>query len=146
MQSTLINGSARNNPMISVIEDDSSVREAIEFLLQSAGMECQSFDSAEQFLGKFTPCLNDLIVLDLNLPGISGCELLKKIESHGWKVQVIVATAFDDPYSREMCRQYGALAYLRKPVDGVALIDIIRYNLPISTIDKNQKHHIKLKF
>ena len=144
MQSTLKDGSERKGLMISVIEDDHSVREAIETLLQSAGMQCQSFGSAEQFLAEFIPCQEDTIVLDLNLPGISGCDLLKKIDAQTNKFRIIVTTAFDDPVSRELCRQYGVLAYLRKPVDGVALIDIIRYNLPMSTIDKNKPYNIKI--
>jgi FixJ family two-component response regulator len=144
MLSKVTEGSNKKNSMISVIEDDSSVRESIEILLQSVGMECQSFACAEQFLAEFIPCLEDIIVLDLNLPGISGCDLLQTIDFQANKIQIIVTTAFDDPVSRELCRQYGVLAYLRKPVDGMALIDIIRYSLTMSTIDNNKRDKIKI--
>lgn len=117
--------------MISIIEDDLSVREAIEVLLKSAGMEYQSFDSAEQFLSGFMPCQGDIIVLDLNLPGMNGCDLLKKIKPDGIKIQVIVTTAFDDLASRKLCKQYGVKAFLRKPVDGEVLIDSIKYHIQI---------------
>ena len=115
--------------MISIIEDDLSVREAIETLLKSVRMNYQSFNSAEQFLSGFKPCLVDIIILDLNLPGMNGCDFLKKIKHDGLKIQVIVTTAFDDLVSRELCRQYGVKAFLRKPVDGEALIDLINFNL-----------------
>jgi FixJ family two-component response regulator len=115
--------------MISIIEDDLSVREGIEMLLNSAGIIYQSFESAEQFLQGFTPCQKDILVLDLNLPGINGCDLLEKLKPDGIKIQVIVTTAFDDPTSRELCKQYGVKAFLRKPVDGEALIDIIMFNM-----------------
>jgi FixJ family two-component response regulator len=115
--------------MISIIEDDLSVREAIETLLKSVGMKYQSFDSAEQFLTGFNPCLEDIIILDLNLPGMNGCDLLKEIKPDGIKIKVIVTTAFDDLVSRELCRQYGVKAFLRKPVDGEALIDLINFNM-----------------
>jgi FixJ family two-component response regulator len=115
--------------MISIIEDDLSVREAIEVLLKSAGMKYQSFDSAEQFLFGFKPCQKDFIILDLNLPGMNGCDLLKKISPDGINIQVIVTTAFDDPTSRKLCKQHGVKAFLRKPVDGEVLIDLINFNM-----------------
>jgi FixJ family two-component response regulator len=117
--------------MISIIEDDLSIREAIEVLLKSAGMKYQSFDSAEQFLTESKPCVEDILVLDLNLPGMNGCDLLKKISYGGIKIHVIVTTAFDDPTSRKLCKQYGVTAFLRKPVDGEALIDLIKYHIQI---------------
>jgi len=115
--------------MISIIEDDLSVREAIEALLNSAGMKYQSFENAEEFLSGFKPCKKDILVLDLNLPGMNGCDLLKKLNLDGNKIQVIVTTAFDDPVSRELCRKNGVKAFLRKPVDGEALIDLINFNM-----------------
>jgi FixJ family two-component response regulator len=117
------------DPMISIIEDDLSVREAMEVLLKSAGMKYQSFDSAEQFLAGFSSCKQDFIVLDLNLPGMNGCDLLKEIKPDGINIQVIVTTAFDNQESRKLCKQYGVKAFLRKPVDGEALIDLIKYNI-----------------
>jgi FixJ family two-component response regulator len=115
--------------MISIIEDDLSVREAMEVLLKSAGLIFQSFGSAEQFLSGFKPSLQDIIILDINLPGINGCDLLKKISSDANKIQVIVTTAFDDPVSRKLCKQYGVQAFLRKPVDGEALLDLIKFHI-----------------
>jgi FixJ family two-component response regulator len=115
--------------MISIIEDDLAVREAMELLLKSAGLINQSFESAEQFLSGFKPCQEDFIILDLNLPGMSGCDLLKKISTKEMNMQIIVTTAFDTPCNRELCKQYGVKAFLRKPVDGEALIDLIRFNI-----------------
>jgi FixJ family two-component response regulator len=115
--------------MISIIEDDLSVREAMEELLKSARLTYQSFDSSEQFLSGFKPCQADIIILDLNLPGMNGCDLLKKLNPDGIKIQVIVTTAFDDPGSRKLCKQYGVKAFMRKPVDGEGLIDLIKYTM-----------------
>jgi FixJ family two-component response regulator len=120
--------------MISIIEDDVSVRKAVEALLQSAGMEYQSFGSSEEFLSGFSPDAENILVLDLNLPGISGYDLLKKIVLDKTDIQVIVTTAFDEPGSREFCINHGVKAYFRKPVDGEALIDIIKfYQHPLQT-------------
>jgi FixJ family two-component response regulator len=113
--------------MIYLIEDDKSVRRAFELFLKSAGMKYISYESAAEFLSGFKQGLDDTLVLDLNLPGMSGCDLLKKLDLDGVHIPVIVITASDDPNSREYCKQYGVKVYLRKPVDGEALIDIIRY-------------------
>jgi len=59
---------------------------------------------------------------------MSGCDLLAELDRQGIHLPVIVVTAFDDATSREKCRQYGVKDYLRKPVDGETLIDIIQYN------------------
>ena len=77
------------------------------------------------------PTVNDLLVLDLSMPGMSGEDLLKKFSLEGLLIPVIVVTAFDDPQSREYCKQYGVKAYMRKPVDGEALIDFIKYSMSL---------------
>jgi FixJ family two-component response regulator len=117
--------------MISIVEDDVSVREAIEAFLKSAGLKSISYGSAEEFLSGYIPDTNDILILDLNLPGISGYDLLKKLRHNKMNLQVIVTTAFDEPGSRDFCRQYAVKAYLRKPVDGEALIDLIKYSMPV---------------
>ena len=117
--------------MIYVIDDDISVRRAFEFFLESAELEYQSFESATSFLSGMKPTVNDLLVLDLYMPGMSGEDLLKKFKSEGLLIPVIVVTAFDDPQSREYCMQYGVKAYMRKPVDGEALIDFINYSMSL---------------
>jgi FixJ family two-component response regulator len=113
--------------MIAIVEDDVSVREAVEALFQSAGLECQSFGSSEDFLSGFRPGVKNILVLDLNLPGISGYDLLKRIVLDKMDISVIVTTAFDENDSREFCMNYGVKAYFKKPVDGETLLDIVNY-------------------
>ena len=114
--------------MVYLVDDDKSVRRAFELFLKSAGLDFRSFGSANDFLAVYKQGLQDTLVLDLNLPGMSGCDLLTELDRQGIHLPVIVVTAFDDATSREKCRQYGVKAYLRKPVDGETLIDIIQYN------------------
>jgi CheY-like chemotaxis protein len=111
--------------MIYLIDDDISIRRAFGVFLKSAGMHFKSCETAKEFLSLFTPGLKDIIVLDLHLPGMSGLDLLEKLKNDEKHIPVIVVTAFDDPESRERCREYGVKAYLRKPVDGEALIDLL---------------------
>lgn len=116
--------------MIYLIDDDKSVNLALGLFLQSADYAYQSFENAEKFLSVFHAKPNDLLVLDMHLPGMQGCDLLKKLKTEGIALPVIIVTANDHPTSRECSREYGVLAFLRKPADGEALIDIIRYHLP----------------
>jgi FixJ family two-component response regulator len=115
--------------MIFIVDDDINVRMGFELLLKSAGYDSASFGSVEAFASEYRPGNNDLLLLDMHLPGMNGCEFLKQLKHEGKFIPVIVITAFDEPYSRECARKYGALAFLRKPVDGDALIDIVQYNV-----------------
>jgi two-component system CheB/CheR fusion protein len=116
--------------MLYLIDDDLHIRRAFELLLKSVDMPYQSFQNAEEFLASAALTEKDVLVLDLNLPGISGTELLMKLSKAAQKINVIVVTAYDEPLIRGHCKEYGVKAYLRKPVDSEALIDIIRYSVP----------------
>ena len=115
--------------MLYIIDDDKSVIRSFALLLRSAGIDHRSFESADEFLSVSKPNAKDLLILDLNLPGISGYDVMKKFYQEGIPVPVIIITAQEDPQIKELCKKYGVIAFLRKPVDGEALLDIIRYNL-----------------
>lgn len=111
--------------MVFLIDDDKSVRRGFGIFLKSAGLEFQSYESADAFTSSVHPDVDDKIILDLNLPGTSGCDFLKGFRANNTDTAVIVVTAFDDPQTRRLCSEYGVKAYLRKPVDGEILIDLI---------------------
>ena len=115
--------------MIYIIDDDKSVRRSFEILLSSADFEYTSFESAEEFLKFFTPKKNDFLILDIHMPGMNGCDLLNTLKEKNIQIPVIIITAFDEAFSRECAKNYGVKAYLRKPIDGEALIDLIEYNI-----------------
>jgi FixJ family two-component response regulator len=115
--------------MIYIIDDDKYVRKGFETLFKSAGFDSTSCESAEDFLEVMKPFENDIILLDMHMPGMNGCELLEYLSSHEIFYPVIIITAYDEIASRECARKYGALAYLRKPVDSEALIDLIKYTV-----------------
>jgi FixJ family two-component response regulator len=117
--------------MLYIIDDDQNVRDGFMMLFKSAGYECSCFESAEEFLKNYKEEVKDLLILDMHSIGMNGCTLLEKLEEKGMHLPVIVITAFDAPKYRECCRDYGVMAYLRKPVDGEALLDLIKYKLDI---------------
>jgi FixJ family two-component response regulator len=122
---TIIFGGINFEEMIYIIEDDLSVRRAYEFFPDSEGMEYKSSGTVRSFLTGYMPTMRDLHVLDINLPNLSGLDLLKIFTRERKKIPVIVVTARDDAECRECCTEYGVKAYLRKPVDGEELIEII---------------------
>jgi len=115
--------------MIYIIDDDQNVREGFMILLKSAGFTYRSFENPGEFLKYYQPQDHDLLILDYNMSDQNGCDLLEVLLKKGILLPVIIITAYDDKVSRECAKKYGAIEYLRKPVDGEALVDIIKFNL-----------------
>jgi FixJ family two-component response regulator len=115
--------------MIHIIDDDIYVRQGFEILFKSAGFPSISYESAENFLKGQNNEDTDILLLDMHMPGMNGCELLDYLSGKEIFFPVIIITAYDEPASRECAKKYGALAYLRKPVDSEALIDLIKYSV-----------------
>jgi FixJ family two-component response regulator len=112
--------------LVSIVDDDVSVRRALGRLVQSGGYTVETFASAPEFydsspLGR-TACL----VLDIHLDGMSGFELQERLAAERSGIPVIFMTAHDDDATRERVRRSGAVAYLRKPFDKQVLLDAIR--------------------
>jgi FixJ family two-component response regulator len=115
--------------VIYIVEDDSSVRRSFEIFLEAAAMKFKSFRSAESFLEDGGYTNNDLLLLDINLPQMSGLDLLNRLSADKKHINAIVITSLENEQIRESCRGYGVKAFLRKPVDGEALLDLIKYNI-----------------
>ncbi|MFN8256767.1 MAG: response regulator [Bacteroidales bacterium] len=118
--------------MIYIIEDDKYVRRGFELLLTSSGYEFNTFKSGDEFLGSYNYCKNDVIILDLGLEGMQGCEIIMKINELDKKVPVIVVTASPDVTHRELCLKLGVLAFVRKPVDSDILLGHIHSALELN--------------
>lgn len=115
--------------MIYIIDDDQNVRDGFMILLKSTGFKCSGFESAEEFIKNYQAGANDLLILDIHLNGMNGNTLLEYLVKKGLILPVIIITAYDEQSSREAAKNYGAIAYLRKPVDSAALIDLVKYNI-----------------
>jgi FixJ family two-component response regulator len=128
--------------MIYIIDDDQNVRDGFMMLLKSAGYECNAFESAEKFLENYNAEAHDLLILDIHLPGMNGCSLLQHLRKNNMHLPIVIITAYDEQTTRTTAKNYGAIAYLRKPVDGTALIDVIRYKSDISLPPNNNSQII----
>lgn len=104
-----------NRPLIAVVDDDLSVREALENLISSIGYEVKLFASAEAFLDSAAKLKTDCAVLDVRLPGISGLELQRKLASNGHSIPAIIITAQGDDQAQAEAAAGGAVAFIKKP-------------------------------
>jgi FixJ family two-component response regulator len=112
-------------PIISIIDDDESVRDATQSLIRSLGFVTHTFASAEEFLQseriKDTSC----IIADLQMPGLKGAELQSLLIAQGRALPMIFVTAFPNEKIREQVMRAGAIAFLSKPFDGDILVKYI---------------------
>lgn len=114
------------NELVAVVDDEASVRKALLRLLRSANYQAEAFESAHAFLASLEDHVPDCVVLDLQMPAMSGLELQERLSRLDSRPPVIVITAHDEPGTRERCIALGALRYLSKPIDGNHLIESIR--------------------
>jgi len=112
-------------PLISIVDDDPSVRRALNRLVGSAGYLVETFGSAGDFLGSTPSTRTACLVLDIYMEGMTGFELQDQLEADRLAIPIIFMTAHDDPATRERIRRSGAAGYLGKPFDGQALLDAI---------------------
>jgi len=117
---------------IAVVDDDRSVRNALRRLLRAAGFETAVFASGREFLGILREWEPDCLIIDLNMPGMTGRELVHKVLERIPALPVIFMTAVDKPESRAEFGALGAIAYLVKPVEEQDLLGAIGAALKIA--------------
>ena len=118
--------SEQNGRMVSIVDDDASLRRSLRNLLMSAGLSVETFESAEVFLESGALENTGCLVLDLRMPGMGGLGLLRHLADSGARVPVIILTAHGDDDMRQRTLQVGATAFMEKPVRGPALLEAIR--------------------
>ena len=113
-------------PRLLLVEDDESLRGALERLLSLAGFSAMAYGSAEELLAAGSVEDGACVVCDLRLPAMSGLELLAVLRTRASRVPLILITAYDEPgLAREATRR-GAAGYLVKPFHGTALLAAVR--------------------
>lgn len=110
---------------IAVVEDDADVRTALQQLLRSAGFEAVTFAAAEEFLA-YDKSAVDCLIADVNLPGMTGVELVKRLRASDTRLPALLITGRDDPPTVALMSQVGDVPRLHKPFSDEALFDAIR--------------------
>lgn len=125
-----------HKPLIVIVDDDQSVREALENLISSVGFEVKLFASAENFLDSEAPLQTDCAILDVRLPGISGLELQRRLAANRQSLPVIIITAQGDDKTEDEAVAAGAIAFLKKPVKEEVLLAALESALNRNTTDQ----------
>lgn len=115
-----------------VIEDDASVRRALERLLRSADLEVRVFGSAAEFLQAGCRAENACVVADVRMQGMSGLQLQRELKRAGSPFRFIFVTAQDTEQTRAEAIRAGGAALFVKPVDDQALLDAIHWALSLN--------------
>jgi FixJ family two-component response regulator len=115
--------------IVFVVDDDSSIREAIESLVKLAGLRVQTFGTAQEFLRSERPDLPGCVVLDVELPGLSGLDLQRELAAHNVKLPIIFITGYGDIPMSVRAMKAGALEFLTKPFRDQDLLNAIQQAL-----------------
>ena len=114
---------------ISVVDDDESIREAINDLLDCMGLRVGVFSSAEDFLNSEDLHDTACLILDVRMPGMSGLELQGHLNAAGFQIPIIFISAHDDGEAKSRAMGAGAVDFLRKPFSEDALLSAIGTSL-----------------
>jgi FixJ family two-component response regulator len=109
-----------------IVDDDESVLSSLRLLVESAGHHGVTFASADEFFQSGLMKNADCLILDIRMPGRGGFELQEHLAASGVRIPVIFITGHDSFGMEEKAMKLGAVAYLRKPFEGEALLDAVR--------------------
>jgi FixJ family two-component response regulator len=112
--------------LIAIVDDDDSVRAAVQGLLKAEGLPAQAFASAEGFLRSGKQDETACLIADIRMPGMSGLELQAKLNAERRRIPIIFITAHGDAKMRMQALRAGAVEFLAKPFDDKALLDSVR--------------------
>jgi FixJ family two-component response regulator len=113
------------SPLIAIVDDDESVRDALTSLLHAVGWRAEAFASAEAFLQSGHVHTTACLLLDVRLPGLSGLELQRQLRSSQAQLPIIFLTAHGTEAMRAQTLQAGAVAFFTKPFSDTALLEAI---------------------
>jgi FixJ family two-component response regulator len=113
-------------PVISIVDDDMSVREALRGLVNAFGFDAAEFPSAVEFLRSGRVPDTSCLIADMQMPGMNGLELQAELVAKGRPIPIIFVTAFPDARTRALALGAGAVGFLGKPLDPEDLLAHIR--------------------
>ena len=112
--------------LVVIVDDDDSMRSAVQDLLEAVGLPARGFVSAEEFLRSGKQQETACLITDIRMPGMSGLELQAQLNAERCRIPIIFITAHGDEKMRLQARREGAVEFLAKPFDNEVLIDSVR--------------------
>jgi FixJ family two-component response regulator len=124
-----ISRAAADRPIVFVVDDDISVRESLELLIQSAGWQPETFASAREFLARSQTLVPSCLILDVTLPDLNGLDLQKRVAADRPDMPIIFITGHGDVPMTVQAMKAGAIEFLTKPFNDDVLLDAVRVAL-----------------
>jgi len=118
-------GFPRPRPLVAVVDDEESIRKSLRRLFMAADLDAVVYASGQEFLDSLRGRQPDCLVLDLQMPGLTGLEVQRTLTGAGVRFPTIIITAHDEPETRARCLAAGVAAYLCKPLHDEMLLDAI---------------------
>jgi FixJ family two-component response regulator len=112
--------------LVAIVDDDDSMRSALQGLLRSAELSAQSFASAEEFLNSGQQQQVACLIADIRMPGMSGLELQAKLNAERCRIPIIFITAHGDEKMRLLALRAGAVEFMAKPFNDEVLLESVR--------------------
>jgi FixJ family two-component response regulator len=112
--------------LVVIVDDDDSMRSAVQDLLEAVGLPARSFASAEEFLRSGKQHETACLITDIRMPGMSGLDLQAHLNAERCRIPIIFITAHGDEKMRLQARREGAVEFLSKPFDNEVLLDGVR--------------------
>jgi FixJ family two-component response regulator len=116
----------RESKFVAIVDDDDSMRGALQGLLKAAGFPSRAFESAEEFLGSGHQRETACLITDIRMPGMSGLELQARLNAEHCRIPTIFITAHGDEEMRFRALRAGAVEFLPKPFDDEVLVESVR--------------------
>jgi FixJ family two-component response regulator len=121
-------------PLVAVVDDEESVRRALARMLGASQFDVDVFASGQEFLDSLRARLPDCLILDYQMPGLTGRDVQRQLTLAQSQVPIIVVTAHDQPALRERCLADGAVAYLAKPLQRERLVGLIHEAIRLHSV------------
>jgi FixJ family two-component response regulator len=112
--------------LVAIVDDDDSMRGALQGLLKAVGLAAQAFASAEEFLKSGQQRQTACLIADIRMPGMSGLELQAKLNAEHCRIPTIFITAHGDEKMRMQALRAGAVEFMAKPFNDEALLESVR--------------------
>jgi FixJ family two-component response regulator len=113
-------------PLVAIVDDDESIRNATRDLLRAAGFSTATFQDAESFLGSASRASASCVVADIRMPGMTGLELYQTLVASGDGIPTVIITAHPEDATRSRAREAGITCYLSKPFVPDELVECVR--------------------
>ncbi len=124
-----ISGASRATPVVFVVDDDISVRESLELLIEASGWRAETFPSAQEFLARPRALVPSCLILDVALPDFNGLDLQKRVAVDRPDMPIIFITGHADVHMSVQAMKAGAIEFLTKPFGDEVLLGAIRQAL-----------------